>query len=607
MRDWQRRCRDLEDRLAQAREAVVAAEQSAAQQAEAAEDYKQIAKEMTQKGDELEEEVAGLQAALGSAQEIQAEQAATLAQQAEKTTPPSEQDATPSDTPTVAQLTQQVVFLKEQNSALRKTIADFKSRNMFLALDKNELVDQFTEAESKATTLRKQAEALQATLAEERKVNEQKDSEIEQYKTEILHLSKGYTPAKENQNQSFQTPPSQPAAYDDSPAYESQELLLENTRQELHNMTEEYREQLRINSALRLQIEDMSEGLRGQRMSDAHAEAVDAVRGTPQSGAWRGAGNTNTIQHSGVSPSRSATQRHIPSPQNTSHSTMQDTSLYQTQLDNLEEVAQFLQLRTLGVEADAAVVEALNDQTSRVKRDFEKVDAMLQSEDGDRALLEGLRTMFDRDTGVLHEKNSQLQSSILKLQQAYKHILGILHTGQHAASRRPQPQQSNTSKDAEVENVALRCVVQLVAGQLKLRDDKLRRLREKHARVVADVRHSSGSGNTVSSGGARKIAVHDVVSDLTEVFARVQALAQHVEQDLPSLVLPDMDLLEEHASALVLKYSNLLSESRSVSAATGGGSGAGGGRVSPLPPDNNNRMPANAPPSLAGLLPYRAL
>eukprot|EP01059_Diplonema_ambulator_P020896 TRINITY_DN3484_c0_g2_i5.p1 TRINITY_DN3484_c0_g2~~TRINITY_DN3484_c0_g2_i5.p1 ORF type:complete len:1202 (+),score=515.41 TRINITY_DN3484_c0_g2_i5:1290-4895(+) len=477
LQEWRVRHKQLEESIAQMRKEVSEAEMKAETSKQTAEDYREIAKEMTGKADYAEDAYRDVTEKLVAAQEENEALHTTIATLRAQASAGQRQPSG-SEQSRVKSLESQLRTANDTIAHLRKTIGEFKSRNMFLTIDKNQLIDKFSDAESKVATLKEHANALKQKLTSAKQEVQAKGEEVLTWKKKcedvsnelsIIHSQGTPTPGRHAHDSLLPL-----SVWDDTEQLKKRDA-------ELQEMTEAYQQQLRINSNLRNTIEEMKE-----------AQAAGKAAG-----------------------------------------------ISDDQKDALKNIASILRSKTLELEADANAINELNDERTRVKQDFMKMEELLKMEKlesrEDEELLMSLRHAFEHDTVKLDTKSQELKKSIKQLQEAYGNVLALVRTG------------GGRDVEKDVENAALKCVVQLVADQLKVKEKKYQKLRDRY----------NSERESVATGGQPRWG--EVLTDVTEVFGKVQDLREILD---PYTAPREVEELEEFCGGLVIKYSLGLNDLR---------------------------------------------
>eukprot|EP01064_Diplonema_japonicum_P004189 TRINITY_DN12742_c0_g1_i5.p1 TRINITY_DN12742_c0_g1~~TRINITY_DN12742_c0_g1_i5.p1 ORF type:complete len:2153 (+),score=740.27 TRINITY_DN12742_c0_g1_i5:3239-9697(+) len=487
--EWKLRHDQLEDVVAELRGSLADAELQAETNNQTAEDYKTIAKEMTGKADIAEDACRDVAEQIALLKEDKEHLKTQMIAMKSQLGANRESD----DSARVAALQAKLATSNELVAQLRKTIAEFKSKNMFLTIDKNQLVDRFAEAESKVTNLKDHAIALKQRLSVAKKESQQKEVEILQWKqkcdsvtNELSLIQSGSpTPIKHVHHSSHDSMLPLPVWEDGD--------QLKRRNDELQEMTDAYQQQLRVNTKLRQELEELEE-------KQVMAGQAD--------------------------------------------------NMSKEQSDALRNIAAILRSKTLELEADATAISELNDERSKVKADFKKMENLLRMERlssrEDEELLKSLKSAFELDTTKLDNKSVELKASIKRLQAAYAHVLNLV---------------KNTDvkgDDKDIENAALKCVVQLVADQMKTKESKYRQLQDRFTEMAEFPHRNVSPQRSVSPRRCMEPGWGEVLTDVTDIFGKVQDLRPVTDP----YGINEVEKLEEFCGGLVIKYSIGLNDLR---------------------------------------------
>ena len=610
LQEWSTRCSELRDKLAELQTRTAAAERSLAEEQQRAEDYAYLAKEMTQRADELELRVAAIDAQAEAAAPAAAAEPAVPARAAEEAE----------------------AALKAEVDALKRTVGEFKSKNIFLAVDQKQLVVKFQDAEAKCAQLKRHVETLQQQFAEEK---QQKDTEIEGYQRQIQHLSVGAGTPRRADGASA-SPVDSPVFLHHEAAEEQERHrvaegfngIIDELRTELTHTQDELQEQLRINASLRCQIEEMREErqrlgiadeplgrVSARQLSQAQAAAAAAAAATAPQQQHRQNRHRHPQPHDSYAEenteyneiaSRVAGQQQPPTLQQQQRgrrSSWRDTgdaSTHQAphahhddaadaegdeflrlQIANLDELTRVLGRKARGVAQEARLLGQLNIQSDALKVKLDTA-GQRQANDARRqpasaagaaenavahantTLVELLRDTFEQDASLLSHKNVELKASVDSLRQTYAKIIQMLGNqdgaGADAGGGGAVGGDSAGSRttESDVENIALRCVVRLVAEQVRTRDEKIQRLRDRYVKLRTEspsARTRGAHTNAALQPGGVNVA--DVVADLSEAFAKVQRLAELLDATpVPTAAAQQLESVEEFCAGLLLKYSS---------------------------------------------------
>eukprot|EP01060_Flectonema_neradi_P031830 TRINITY_DN4931_c0_g1_i2.p1 TRINITY_DN4931_c0_g1~~TRINITY_DN4931_c0_g1_i2.p1 ORF type:complete len:3634 (+),score=1053.62 TRINITY_DN4931_c0_g1_i2:79-10902(+) len=274
----------------------------------------------------------------------------------------------------------------------------------------------------------------------------------------------------------------------------------------------------------------------------------------------------------------------------------------------IKQLASILNVKAQELQASAGRVQNANFERDNVQQEFDKVEQILRSQgftsEQEHQLLLDLRKTFDASSMILNEKTDELQRDLQKIQHAYSTLASPqespIHQSNHVEDTSNISVDIPTPVNLHIESVALKCVIQLIANQLKTQEVKYRKLKERY-------------GNKVSS---QQLVPTQVIADVTELLGRIQYVKQMVSVALPeSSLFSDVESLEEFCSEVLVRYScdpralTTVPAPGSVQDSTHNNSSVyecpAAGRVSPRPPEMEATFQTarpTPPPSLMGLL-----
>ena len=329
-----------------------------------------------------------------------------------------------------------------------------------------------------------------------------------------------------------------------TPSFKNTEHWEHQLGEQLRQVTENYQNELRVNSSLRQKIEELEEG---------------------------------------------------PYP-NTEHDDEETT---------MEQIASILNVKAQELQHNAGKFRVIDDERINVQQEFNKVEHILKSQGftdhQEQQLLSELRRTFEENSMLLGAKSDELQRDLQRVQAAYSSLASpgespIAHDSTIDSDHNIDVLNVSAPGNLHIENVALKCVIQLIAGQLKTLEAKYKKLKGQYG-------NKSYSNQLVP-------APAQVISDFTEVLGRVQYIRGLVDSEqLECSYYNDIEDLEEFCSSLLVRYScdgELLIENNNTSTVANNSSiydCPAAGRVSPKPPETaNHQVRRVPPPSLMGFL-----